>query len=259
MRRVALVLSFVFLLSGCSAIEQNPPSASFYFVADTPVGFRLFSEKRELEETAEDLATEAISQLVSGEIQPLDPDYVNLWDQGTSLNSLTVEDSEAVVDLDFGNLNVGAEAEARAIDQVVWTLTGILAEIESVRFLVNGEIVESLAGHLDATVPFSRGQEFDVLSNVQIYSINQGAQLASPVTIQGEACTFEANVAWVLYQGGNVINQGATLAEQACPVRSTWQIELGELAAGEYQIEVFETSAQDGSKQAIDTKDFSVK
>lgn len=251
------MLSFVFLLSGCSPVAQNPPSASFYFVADTPVGFRLFSEERDIEATAEDLATEAISQLVSGAIQPLDPDYVNLWDQSTSLNSLTVEGSEAVVDLDFGNLNVGAEAEARAIDQVVWTLTAILPEVESVRFLVNGEVVESLDGHLDASMSFSRGNDFDVLSNVQISSINQKAQLTSQVTIQGEACTFEANVAWVLYQGGNVINQGATLAEQACPVRSTWQIELGELEEGDYQLEVFETSAKDGSKIALDNKDFS--
>ena len=93
-------------------------------------------------------------------------------------------------------LNVGAEGEQRAIDQIVWTLIEFAPEVKSVAFTVNGKTVESFAGHVDTTAAFERAIGYEVLNPIQISSINQGAELTSPVTISGQSCTFEANVVW---------------------------------------------------------------
>jgi hypothetical protein len=76
--------------------------------------------------------------------------------------------------------------------------------------------------------------------------------------MSGSACTFEANVAWELTKGGDVVSSGATTAELACPDRSDWSIDLGELAPGNYVLTVSDFSAEDGSVIFQDSKAFSV-
>ena len=50
----------------------------------------------------------------------------------------------------------------------------------------------------------------------------------------------------------------AAAAATACPDRSAWKIDLGELAAGKYTIRVFDLSAEYGSVVSEDDKDFTV-
>jgi hypothetical protein len=97
------------------------------------------------------------------------------------------------------------------------------------------------------------------LNPLQISSVNQGAELASPVTISGQACTFEANVVWKLLQDDKVVQEGFTTASAGCPTRGDWSISLDELKSGEYTIQVLEYSAEDGSLFAIDDKKFTVQ
>ena len=82
--------------------------------------------------------------------------------------------------------------------------------------------------------------------------------MTSPVVVTGMACTFEANVSWELLQNKKTIDSGATTAALACPDRSAWKIDLGELAPGKYTIRVFDLSAEDGSVVSEDDKDFTV-
>ena len=257
------VTAFLLLssVSACSGdVDETPPTlVELYFVADTPQGFRLFSELREIDVEEGKLAESVVSDLVSGELQPLDPDYVNLWDSSHRLNSLSLSGTRATLDLDLGALNVGAEAEARAIDQLVWTLTGMSPEIQSVTILVDGEAVESLAGHVDATMPFVRSQGIDVLSPIQISTPLEDQILTNPVVIEGQACTFEANVVWELVRGDVVLKSGFTTAESACPERSSWSVTFDELEAGSYVFSAWEESAADGSRLALDTRSFSVE
>lgn len=253
----SLLLSSV---SACSGdVDETPPTlVELYFVADTPQGFRLFSEIREFDEAEGELLESVMGDLVSGDLQPLDPDYVNLWDSSHRLNSLSLSGTHATLDLDLGALNVGAEAEARAIDQLVWTLTGISPEIQSVTILVDGEAVESLAGHVDATIPFVRSQGIDVLSPIQISTPLEVQVLANPVVIEGQACTFEANVVWELVRGDVVLQSGFTTAESACPERSSWSVALDDLAPGTYLFNAWEESAEEGSRMASDSRHFVV-
>lgn len=259
-KTLLISLAVCLSLTSCASLEESSSqNVEVFFVADSPLGFRLFSELHEVGGSEADLATTALADLVSGKLQPFDPDYVNLWGSTNSLNELSINGDLATVDINLAGLNVGSESEIRAIEQIVWTLTGIDSGINSVKFLVNGESVESFAGHVDTTGLFSRGADYEVLSALQITSIQEGEVLASPVTVLGQACTFEGNVNWKLLSSDTVVDQGSLTASGACPIRSSWELDLGELDPGAYKIEVFELSAEDGSITALDNKEFQVR
>ena len=164
----------------------------------------------------------------------------------------------ATVDLHLGILNVGSEAELRAIDEIFWTIASFDPQITQMNLLVDGKKTDSLAGHVDASKTFTLQPAFDVLSPLQISSIREGESLTNPITISGEACTFEANVVWKLSKDGVLLKSGAETAQEACPTRSKWTLKLGELARGSYQLSVVDYSAKDGSLIAQDTKNFKV-
>lgn len=264
MKKIALLVASMFLLTGCSQISTERDSGdetplTFFFVADTPRGFKLFSERQNFIARDGDLILQVVSDLVSGAVAPQDPQYVNLWGKGNSVNSVTVDQSLATVDLGKVTLNVGAEGEQRAIDQIVWTLTEFAPEITEVAFTINGEKVESFAGHVDTTATFERAMSYEVLNPIQISSINQGAELTTPATISGQACTFEANVVWKLSRDGKVMEEGFTSASSGCPERGEWSITIKDLTPGNYTIAALEYSAEDGSLFAIDDKDFVIQ
>jgi hypothetical protein len=263
MKRRSLLVAALLLLTGCSQsttekVSDGGVPVTFYFVSDTPRGFKLFSETQNYVLKDGDLNLHVLSDLVSGAVTPLDPQYSNLWGKGNTVNSVTVDQSRATIDLATLDLNFGSEAEQRAIDQIVWTLTEFAPDIKSVSFTVNGETVESFAGHVDATGVFERAIGYEVLNPIQISSINQGAELTSPITISGQACTFEANVVWKLSQDGKVLQEGFTTASSGCPERGQWSITLSDLPQGNYSFAALEYSAEDGSLFAIDDKEFQV-
>ena len=263
MKKIATLVALLLILTGCAqgttenAVEDGIP-VKFFFVSDTPRGFKLFSEVQSWT-AADDMNFQVVSDLVTGKVVPLDPEYATLWGGTNTVNSVGIADSVATVDLGEISLSVGAEGEQRAIDQIVWTLTEFAPEVKSVAFTVNGKTVESFAGHVDTTATFERAIGYEVLNPIQISSINQGAELTSPVTISGQACTFEANVVWKLSQDGKVVQEGFTTASSGCPERGDWSITLADLAPGNYRIETLEYSAEDGSLFAIDDKEFEVK
>jgi hypothetical protein len=257
MRRLILGIVLALVATGCSP-SVSTENAQVFFASQTSQGLRLVSETREFSVGPLGLADAALSGLISGSLQPLDPQYENLWAGANALAQLDVEGSVASVDLTLGGLNLGAEAEARAIEQVVWTLTGLIPEVSSVRFLVDGYPVETLAGHVDTTLTFQRSDHYLVLSPVQITSLNEGARLASPLVISGTACTFEANVVWALTGPSGQQMTGATTATAACPDRGSWSLTFDSLEPGSYNFMVSETSAEDGSVVASDDKNFIV-
>lgn len=279
-RWMIISLSAVLVLSGCATAKpSSSPSGSatpsvteseipeviedytFYYVADTAKGFRLYKEVQPVSVTENELGDDkglnALTMLINGQLPPYDGNYVTLWKSGSKVNSLTREGDVATVDLSLGRLQLGAESEMRAIDQIVWTLTENDPSIKSVNLTVDGKPVESLAGHVDATVPFTREPDYEVLATVWIDLLDR-SDVTSPVTISGTACTFEANVAWELLQGDAVLQSGATIAGEACPVRSAWKVDVGVLAPGDYIFRAFENSAKDGSLINEDTKSFTI-
>jgi uncharacterized protein YcfL len=258
LKKAAIAVLALLLITGCtSEVAQKSISQTVYFVTDTPRGLKLVSEKQKFVAQGE-LSEFIIAQLISGKISPIDPDYVNLWDGSHTLNSISVEGSRATVDIDLGKLNVGSEGETRAIDQIVWTLTEVAPLITIVNFKVNGEVVETFAGHVDLSTPFQRAPDYEVLNALQITSMAEGAKRSNPVSISGMACTFEANVVWSVRNERKTVEQGFTTARAACPIRSKWSVTLPQLEPGNYIFEVFEYSAEDGALVASDDKSFEI-
>lgn len=261
MKRITLLLALSLLLAGCADADEKVETGSaqtLYFVTDSPRGFKLVSELVEFPKS-ENLGEEIISDLLAGKIAPRDSDYSNLWGSTNTLNSITTSGSIATIDLGTISLNVGSESEQRAIDQIVWTYLKFNAAIKEVRFTVNGEVVESFAGHVDTTKTFSRAPAYEVLNPIQISSLIDGQELSNPIEISGQACTFEANVVWRLSKAGTVVKEGFTSASAACPDRSPWSVTIGKLDSGTYKFEALEYSAEDGLLSAIDDKTFVVK
>lgn len=281
LRSVIFIAITTLALSACSSAGIEIPSATpsaaasihesaqpsvlqdytFYFVADTARGLRLYKEVQTVDvgenELGSDMGLNALTMLITGQLPPFDGDHTTLWKSGSKVIGITREGGVATVDLSLGRFDVGAEAEQRAIDQIVWTLTANDPTVTSVKLTVDGMPVETLAGHVDATASFVPGFSYDVLASVGIDQLDR-SDVTSPVVITGMACTFEANVSWELLQAKAIINSGATTAASACPDRSAWKIDLGELAPGKYTIRVFDLSAQDGSVVSEDDKDFTV-
>ena len=271
----------VLLLSACGSNSQNsspsnPPVSStpsesampiiddlqdyaFYFTSETAQGFRLVREVHQVSKVENDLGDDkgfnSLVMLVDGQLPPFDGDHRTLWNNGTKVNSVSVTEGVATVDLTLGRISLGAESEQRAIDQMVWTLIENDPTVTSVKFTIDGLVSESLAGHVDFSQVFTPAPSYEVLASVWIDLLDR-SDVSNPVSITGSACTFEANVAWELTKGGDVVSSGATTAATACPDRSDWSIDLGELAPGNYVLKVSDTSAEDGRLIFEDTKAF---
>jgi len=273
----------VLLLSACGSNSQNsspsnPPVSStpsesampiiddlqdyaFYFTSETAQGFRLVREVHQVSKVENDLGDDkgfnSLVMLVDGQLPPFDGDHRTLWNNGTKVNSVSVVGGVATVDLTLGRISLGAESEQRAIDQMVWTLIENDPAVTSVKFTIDGLVSESLAGHVDFSQVFTPAPSYELLASVWIDLLDR-SDVSNPVSITGSACTFEANVAWELTKGGDVVSSGATTAATACPDRSNWSIDLGELAPGNYVLKVSDTSTEDGSLIFEDTKAFTV-
>lgn len=271
----------VLLVSACGSNSQNsspsnPPVSStpsesampiiddlqdyaFYFTSETAQGFRLVREVHQVSKVENDLGDDkgfnSLVMLVDGQLPPFDGDHRTLWNNGTKVNSVSVVGGVATVDLTLGRISLGAESEQRAIDQMVWTLIENDPAVTSVKFTIDGLVSESLAGHVDFSQVFTPAPSYEVLASVWIDLLDR-SDVSNPVSITGSACTFEANVAWELTKGGDVVSSGATTAATACPDRSDWSIDLGGLAPGNYVLKVSDTSAEDGSLIFEDTKAF---
>jgi hypothetical protein len=217
------------------------------------------SELREFTIQDQGIEQQVLSELISGSLQPLDPDYSNLWISPNDLISVEVSGEAAIVDIEKPTLSVGAAGELAALNQLLWTLAGLSSSVTSLTLLIDGVKAESLADHVDLTDGFPLEPDFEVLSAIQIESPQNGDDANQPVTVSGTACTFEANVLWSLYLNGQLENQGSTLAAEACPVRSVWSVNLGKLSPGIYTFVAQEFSPKDGTLVVEDTKEFAVK
>lgn len=262
MRKAAVAIASLILLSACGTPTPTPTptaktvTAKLFWVADTGTAIKLFRESVAVPRT-ETPGLSALRYLVSHD--PVDPDYTSLWPKGTIINSVTIEGDAAVVDIAKPKLNVGAEAESQAIQQLLWTLLAAEPAVRSMRVTVDGQQVESLAGHVDATQPFTRPPAYEVVAIVWLLTPAEGAEVTgNSVTLAGMACTFEANVVWTIRKAGKVVKSGSTTAAEACPTWSPWSVEVTGLTPGTYVADAADYSAKDGSLLVRDTKTFTV-
>jgi hypothetical protein len=270
-------------LAGCGADSTDTPTSSptssnspspsespaidviqdyaFYYVSETAQGFRLVREVHQVSKLENDLGDDkglnSLLMLVNGQLPPYDGDQVTLWNNGTKVNSVLMSAGVATVDLTLGRISLSSESEQRAIDQIVWTLIENNPANMGVKFTVDGVVSDSLAGHVDFGQTFVLAPSYDVLASIWINLLDR-SDVKNPVSISGSACTFEAGFAWELMQGGDVLDSGGATAATACPDRSDWKLDLGDLLPGNYVLKVSDLSTKDGSVIFADTKAFTV-
>jgi hypothetical protein len=247
--------------SGSAAASPSeaatPVVSGVYYLIDTRAGVRLAREMRDL--AGVDPGKEAVEAMIAG---PEDPEYVTTWDPGTEVRSVSLEGDAITVDLseEARAADVGAAGAARMVQQLVYTVTEALDEQASVQLLIEGEPAGELWGTVIWDRPVPRAEPLDVRMLVQIDSPTEGAVVSSPVTVEGEANVFEANVQWrVIDDSGNVVEPGFTTTPEAY-VFAPFSFEV-ELEPGTYTLEVSESdpSGGEGGEPMTDTRTVTVE
>ena len=131
----------------------DPIMLDIYFMEVTETSFVLGKETREFgtfggpQVDLEEVMTELLKGPETDELSRVIP-------EGTVLRGVTLEYGVAYVDFseEILQAEVGSEAEAVLVDSIVKTLTQ-LEEVDSVQILVEGEIVETIAGHISIDEP----------------------------------------------------------------------------------------------------------
>lgn len=197
----------------------EPPSGGtldavpVYWLGDTGTEIRLYREFRTVPDEGDDV-TSALRAMLSG--APLDPDYANPWSPATTAtvergaDGFTVNLSPDA----FAGANVGSEAAAMAIQQLVHTVTAAAGANAPVTILVDGQPGYEAWGVLVLGEPQNRQAQIDVQAPVWIDTPVEGATVpAGAVTVSGVGTAFEANLNWdVTDSAGNVVDSGFTMA-----------------------------------------------
>jgi germination protein M len=122
---------------------------------------RLLEERRDIEvpEDRAERAKKILEELIRG---PQSAGAVRTLPEGTGIIRVFFDERGGVF-VDFTRELVenhpgGSTGELFTIRSVVQTLSRNFPDVESVGFLVDGREIETIAGHIDATVPFDVGQ-----------------------------------------------------------------------------------------------------
>jgi len=183
MKKRALATSFLLCLliaavtlSGCSkstgkqSPEQNQPTQNLVvennfttskltlYFADDQANY-LIGETREVkipkDASSETIAGVIVNELIAG---PTNKNLFATIPKETKLLKVKIDGQNAIVDFSEEIRTKhpgGSSGEAMTLNSVVNSLTEIQG-IKQVQFLINGQKVESLAGHADLTRPLTR-------------------------------------------------------------------------------------------------------
>lgn len=188
-----------------------------------------------------------------------DPDYYSAW-RGAQVNSVTRDND--VVTVDFKQLpqtELDPAAADVATQQLVYTVQGAMNSPKiPVRITQQGRTGSALFGHVDTTRPVNRAAASKVQALVWIESPAEGQVTKPSLTVTGIAAAYEATVNWRVTNlktratQANYVNtkDGTTFSPFAIPLK---------LSPGEWRIEAYLISADNGSITDTDSKTVFVK
>ena len=191
--------------------------------------------------------------------------YVQPW-SGIKVKDLTLTPDLITITLSGpGASGFTPEQTKLAVQELVWTAQAAIGQgTIPVKFVV-ADGSPKLFGTYATNKTYNRPtkeQQYEDLAPIWILSPERGKVFAAgaPVVANGESCAFEATTQWELKKGGAVVKSGSTMASSGCPIRGTWQVNLGVLTSGDYTFRMFEVSMQDGKGVVAETsKPFTVK
>ncbi|UWG98672.1 GerMN domain-containing protein [Dehalobacter sp. DCM] len=261
---IATVIILMMAITGCQKNTEPAPNPNpeptpapetmnlaVYYLKESNNEIYLVREVHTVEKS-EGVARAALNELVSG--TPLTSGAYNVLPANTQILDITIEKGLATVDFseEVLHANVGASGEALGIASIVNTLTEF-STIQKVRFTVKGSAEKGMDwwGHVGLyEQPFSR--DLSSVNEPLIWVTEPTAEQAitSPLTIKGNAKIFEAVVSYRLKDStGKILAQGHTMASAGAPERGDFKATLTftPISTGKGVLEVFESSAKDGS------------
>lgn len=191
--------------------------------------------------------------------------YVQPW-SGTSVTKLTVTRHQITITLSGPGAHGFTPEQTRlAVQELVWTAQAAIGQGPiPVKFVVANGSTKLFGTYLTARTynrP-AKDLQYQVLAPIWINSPERSHVFpaGAPVVANGESCAFEGTTQWQLKKSGTAIKSGVTTASSGCPMRGTWQVKLGVLAAGDYTFRMYEVSMQNGQDIVAETsKPFTVK
>jgi len=136
--------------------QEKPKTLKIEVYYPNEDGTKLVGVSREIEVTSQKSQyTAAVEMQMRA---PKEKGLVDIFPKSAKLRSVTLQGSTAVVDLDGSTVRTfvgGSTGEEMLVGSVVNTLTNF-PEIKDVRFLIDGNEVETFAGHMDLTMPVKR-------------------------------------------------------------------------------------------------------
>jgi hypothetical protein len=210
----------------------------------------------------------ALEELVHGEAQ--DPDHFTPIPPDTEILDLTIEERLATVDWSAEVLeaSVGAETEELGIQSIVWTLMEF-PTVDRVQFAVegkaegtasNGRAIEDWWGHVGLhDQPFTRTEAIQVLEPITVWNPLDGAEVGTSFLVVGEASTFEANVAFRIFDAvGDHVMTRSTTALEGAPGRGAYEIEITiedpPQSAEVWTLEAYESSPETGEDSFVEDR-----
>jgi hypothetical protein len=235
-----------------------------YYVGETPAGPRLFREFHRMtvpggpEAMAEAALTEAVGDTA------LDPDYRSPWAAlGVTVTGVTMAGDTVEVDL-AGRVHdrpagMPAPEADMAVEQLVHTVQAAYQEPVPVQLLLDGGRTDTLLG-VPVAEPLAAGDPMEVQASVWVIEPQDGAEVASPFTVEGRGAFFEANVSWQLLDGDRVVEDGFATARECCTL-SPYSFDVT-AAPGDYVLRVYDadmSGGESGRGEAEDTKRIRVR
>ena len=251
------------------ATPSSPPGTvarlPVYFVGvvrDRPVLYREFHSQTLNQDSLPERIRLALGIMLS--VDPADPDYSSPWPAGASVRGVELEDGIAVVDLAGAVRNdVGSEQAHAAVQQLVWTVTGVTADrgvqLEGVRLLFDGVRVTDAWGHVEIPGDLTRTAALPTLADVWLISPQHGDTVTRTFTAHIGGAVPEATVYLRVRSATGVEVQRHTVTlSSGGPNRGEAMVPLT-LAPGSYTLEAFYESPDDASEQALDDHDITVR
>jgi len=202
----------------------------------------------------ETVGSAAIGELLSG---PTDQDaeagLATEIPEGTSLESISIEDGTATVDLSADYESGGGTLSMQLrVAQVIYTLTQF-PTVERVSFMIDGMPVEAIGGEGIVVSPPVTREDFadNTLPAILVESPTPWQEVSSPMRAHGMSNTFEATFLYeIVDPSGRIVAEGFVTATSGSGVWGTFDVTLP------FEIEqegigsliVFEESAKDGSR-----------
>jgi hypothetical protein len=235
-------------------IDREPPAA-IYYVGDTPAGPRLFRElRRVVTERMPDPLTAAVAAAVGDggdgrAVAPKDPDYRVPWPPLTTATSRVVPFADLIeIDLrgetddslrDRGT--VSAEEARLALEQLIRTAQGVVAEALPVRFLLNGKLADRVLG-VPTSEPLTVGSDLAVLAHVSLSDPSEGQRVDNdePFTVTGVGNSFEGTIVTRIqrWEGTYIVDEKPAIAGWEQDRLYPWEVtfDLTDVPPGDYVV-----------------------